>query len=101
MKKITNLMARPFTLKGSETLVLEPKAEETVSDDVAESFGVFLYRLVQSGFVKVESAEGEDPENVQIEHKGGGRYRVLVDGIQVHDELLKKDEAEALAEEHK
>jgi hypothetical protein len=44
--------------------------------------------------------EGVEGEGVEMIHKGGGWWQVYVNGFQVTDRNVRKDEAEAIASEY-
>jgi len=49
---------------------------------------------------KLEAKPKASKADVKVSHKGGGRWVVEVNGEQVHDELLDKKAAQALAAQY-
>lgn len=106
MKLITNLQKRVRNIPGDPGIYLLPYGEALVTDRQIESCGYYFKRVLASGFIKVEDdqdiPEGrpDEPKAVEVKHKGGGKWTVTVGGIQVHEGLLKKQEARDIAAEY-
>ena len=105
MKLITNLQKRVRNIPGDPGIYLLPYGEALVTDRQCESCGIYLKRAIASKFVKIQD-EADIPDgppeakNVELKHKGGGRWTVTVGGIQVHETYLKKQEARDMAAQY-
>lgn len=119
MIRLINNANRALGLPGAPSVILEKGGFADVTQDHFEGLmenktvaawvsqgivGVHEQRSDQAGEKPAESAPktNEKPTSpgVQVVAKGGGWFRVLVNGVDVAERSLRKDEAEAMAAEY-
>lgn len=91
------------TMRWLETGVL--KIVETDDDVPVERVKKIVTKRPKTTFRQDEREnvvlpEGVAPEGVAIHHIGGGWYQVFVNGFQVTDRNVRKDEADEIASEY-
>lgn len=100
--RIINKTGRRLGIGGPPSIILEAGSSALVDDEHYRAiYGRKQFKdWLEHGLVEVEEAHKEKPPKpigVDIVHRGGGWYRVHVNGVDVSQENQRKADAEALA----
>lgn len=74
--------------------------DEYAAEAGAQEEGPSLSPAALEAQIKAEKEEAAVENEIEIKHKGGGRWTVTVNGQSVHEGTLSKAEAQVLAAEY-
>lgn len=105
--KITNHADRSIGLAGDPGIVIEPGETAVVYDEHYRNLaqGEQFMAWLSKGVISVDSGGVKHPKpakpiGVKVTHRGGGWYRLYVNGVDVSQENMRKAECLKLAKNY-